>query len=499
LILTHIEADVLLVGGGIMSATLGLLLQKLDPSLNILMVEQLPEVALESSSALNNAGTGHAGYCELNYTPELADGSVSIKRALEINAAFESSLQLWSSLVENGALPSPEHFINKTPHLSFVWGEENVAFLKQRYTQLKQHHLFADMLFSDDYEQLKSWMPMVMSNRQNNKPMAATYVDYGTDVNFGALTRYLVNNLKQNPHFDLMTDTRISRIKKLKEENGKPLWIVSATDGKTKLIKKIHAKFVFLGAGGGALPLLQKANIPESIGYGGFPVSGQWLICKNEDLVKQHYAKVYGKAAVGAPPMSVPHLDTRMIEGKPALLFGPFAGFTTKFLKEGSRFDLAKSIKSKNLKSILGAGKHNIDLTKYLVKEVFQTQRQRIKALHDFLPHAKSADWKLANAGQRVQIIKQCNQNWGKLEFGTEIVASSDGSIAALLGASPGASVSVQAMIDVIEKCFSEELKNPNWQQKLRELIPSYGSSLIDNAELLKTVRERTLRTLKLS
>jgi malate dehydrogenase (quinone) len=497
--LSHLKTDVLLVGGGIMSATLGLLLQKLNPSLNILMIEQLPEVAMESSSALNNAGTGHAGYCELNYTPQLADGSVNTTRALEINAAFETSLQLWSSLVESGALPSPEHFINKTPHLSFVWGNDNVAFLKQRFAQLKQHHLFADMQYSEDFEQLKSWMPLIMSNRQNNQPMAATYVDYGSDVNFGALTRYLVSYLKENANFSLMTNTRITQIKRLNDTQDHASWVISATNRQTKVTHKIHAKFVFLGAGGGALPLLQKADIPESIGYGGFPVSGQWLICNNEALVKQHGSKVYGKAAVGAPPMSVPHLDARMIDGKPALLFGPFAGFTTKFLKQGSRLDLAKSIQSKNLKSMLGAGKHNLDLTKYLVKEVFQTQKQRIKALHDFLPDAKNSDWKLANAGQRVQIIKQCNQNWGKLEFGTEIVASSDGSIAALLGASPGASVSVQAMLDVLEKCFSEELKNNDWQDKLRELIPSYGCSLIEDAELLRKVRKTTLRTLKLS
>jgi malate dehydrogenase (quinone) len=497
--LSHLNTDILLVGGGIMSATLGLLLQKLNPSLNILMIEQLPEVAMESSSALNNAGTGHAGYCELNYTPQLADGTVNATRALEINAAFEVSLQLWSNLVESGALPSPEHFINKTPHLSFVWGNDNVVFLKQRFAQLKQHHLFADMLYSEDFEQLKSWMPLIMGNRQNNQPVAATYVDYGSDVNFGALTHYLVSYLKENANFSLMTNTRITQIKRLKDTQDKASWVISATNRQTKVTHKIHAKFVFLGAGGGALPLLQKANIPESIGYGGFPVSGQWLICNNEALVKQHGSKVYGKAAVGAPPMSVPHLDSRMIDGKPALLFGPFAGFTTKFLKQGSRLDLAKSIQSKNLKSILGAGKHNLDLTKYLVKEVFQTQKQRIKALHDFLPDAKNSDWKLANAGQRVQIIKQCNQNWGKLEFGTEIVASSDGSIAALLGASPGASVSVQAMLDVLEKCFSEELKSNHWQEKLRELIPSYGSSLIEDPELLRKVRKTTLRTLKLS
>ncbi|MDX1914156.1 MAG: malate dehydrogenase (quinone) [Methylophilus sp.] len=493
----HTETDVLLVGGGIMSATLGVLLQALDPTMKITMIEQLPDVAMESTDALNNAGTGHAGYCELNYTPQAQDGSISTQRALEINAAFEVSLQLWSSLVDAGALESPHTFINKTPHLSYVWGAQNVAFLKQRFTQLKQHHLFADMQFSEDAKQLNTWMPLMMHHRDNRTPMAATYVDYGTDVNFGALTRQLVAHLKKHPKFTLITNARLSKIRKLKT-TAQP-WSVSILDLITKKNATLHAGFVFLGAGGGALPLLQKSKIPESIGYGGFPVSGQWLICQNEAVIHQHHVKVYGKAAVGAPPMSVPHLDTRLINGKPALLFGPFAGFTTKFLKEGSRFDLAKSIKAKNIKSMLGVSRHHMDLTKYLVKEAFQTHEQRMSALRDFLPDAKSEDWQLANAGQRVQIIKKCDEKWGKLEFGTEIVSSQDGSLAALLGASPGASVSVKAMIDVLERCFPQQIQTDQWQAKLSKLIPSYGKSLIDDSNLLNTIRQRTLHTLKLT
>lgn len=489
-----IETDILLVGGGIMSATLATLLQQLDSSLSMTMVEQLDDVALESSGALNNAGTGHAGYCELNYTPQAADRSIAIKRALEINAAFEISLQFWSYLVENNALPSPTQFINKTPHLSFVAGDENVNFLKNRFTLLSQHHLFADMQYSEDKHQLNTWMPLMMANRKTNEKLAATYVAHGSDVDFGALTRHMVTKLKTATNFNFLNN---SRVKKLKKVNNN--WHVAIQNKSSKHSQTIHAKFVFLGAGGGALPLLQKANIPESTGYGGFPVSGQWLICNNPDVIKQHQVKVYGKAPVGAPPMSVPHLDTRTINGKSALLFGPFAGFTTKFLKQGSVLDLAKSVKPNNLKAMLGAGKHNIDLTKYLVGEVFQTHAQRMQALREFLPQAKSEDWQLANAGQRVQIIKKCNEKMGKLEFGTEIVATQDGSLAALLGASPGASVSVQAMIDILERCFSTQLKTANWQQKIKQLVPSYGESLIENADLLKTVRKRTLNTLKLN
>lgn len=494
-----IKADVMLVGGGIMSATLGVLLNALDPSLSIVMIEQLSDVALESSDALNNAGTGHAGYCELNYTPQDKEGHISIQRALEINAAFEVSLQFWASLVKQQALPAPSHFINKTPHLSVVWSHDNVAFLKQRYELLSSHHLFSDMQYSEDLAQLKRWMPLMMAERDDrDTPIAATYVDYGTDVNFGALTQLLVAHLGRQANFTLLTKTRLSQLKKRIALENEARWQTTIKNLSTNTSQKIDAKFIFIGAGGGALPLLQKAKVPESVGYGGFPVSGQWLICHNEATIAQHQAKVYGKAAVGAPPMSVPHLDTRIINGQRALLFGPFAGFTTKFLKQGSRLDFAKSIKTKNIKSLLGVGRHHADLTKYLIKETRQTHEQRMASLREFLPDAKSEDWTLANAGQRVQIIKHCEKNWGKLEFGTEIITTADGSLAALLGASPGASVSVKAMLDVIERCFKDEMQQQDWADKLRVLIPSYGQSLVDNAQLLAQVRKRSLQTLKL-
>lgn len=494
----NIQTDVLLVGGGIMSATLGVLLQQLDPNLSITMIERLPEVALESSDALNNAGTGHAGYCELNYTPQAQDGSIDINRALEINAAYEISLQFWSHLVDQKILPAPNVFINKTPHLSYVWDEKDTTFLKQRFDLLRQHPLFAEMQFSDDFAQLQKWMPLMMANRTSNNKMAATYVAHGSDVDFGALTRYLVKHLQQQSNFSLLTQTQVKNLNKIKDRAKDNTWHVKLQNLTTKRSQTIQATFVFLGAGGGALPLLQKANIDESQGYGGFPVSGQWLICNNPDVIKQHLVKVYGKAAVGAPPMSVPHLDARTINGQPALLFGPFAGFTTKFLKAGSKLDLAKSLKPNNLKAMLGVGKNNVDLTKYLIKEARQTHEQRMNALREFLPQAVSADWELASAGQRVQIIKNCEENWGKLEFGTEIVAAKDGTLAALLGASPGASVSVKAMINVLERCFSDQLSSVNWQHKMKQLVPSYGESLIENASLLKQVRKRTLSTLQL-
>ncbi len=488
------KVDVLLVGGGVMSATLATLLNELDPLMRMMMVERLPSIATESTDAWNNAGTGHAGYCELNYTPMDDAGNVSINRALAINASFEVSLQLWASLIEKNALPAPAKFINKTPHLSFVWGEENVEFLRKRHRLLQEHPLFKDMEFSDDVAQLTEWMPLMMQQRAGDEKVAATRVSYGSDVDFGSLTRELVKHLQQTPSFQLNVSTEVTGLKQL--DNGR--WLVNIKDLTTKKHKKIEAGFVFLGAGGGALKLLQKSGIPESQGYGGFPVSGQWLVCNNPEIIKQHNSKVYGKAAIGAPPMSVPHLDTRIINGKPALLFGPYAGFTTKFLKKGSYLDLFKSVKPNNLKSLLGAGRHNMDLTRYLIGEALQKHSSRVTTLREFYPLATDADWHLESAGKRVQIIKQCDEKGGKLEFGTEIVAAKDGSIAGLLGASPGASVSVQAMINVIERCFSDNIKTEQWHSKIKALIPSYGESLIDDSQLLAQVRNRTLQVLNL-
>lgn len=492
--MTEKKVDVLLVGSGIMSATLASLLSELDSSLSMLMVERLPQVASESTDAWNNAGTGHAGYCELNYTPMRADGVVEIERALAINASFEVSLQLWSYLVEQNILPSPPSFINATPHLSFVWGDDNVRFLRKRYEKLKAHHLFQDMEFSDDITQLKNWMPLMIQQRDSHQKVAATRVSYGCDVDFGALTRNLIQSLATKGNFNLNFNTEVQSLKQL--SNGR--WQVKLKDLTNNNTTTIDAGFVFLGAGGGALALLQKADIPEGKGYGGFPVSGQWLVCNNPDVIGQHDSKVYGKAALGAPPMSVPHLDTRIINGKPALLFGPYAGFTTKFLKQGSYWDLLKSIKPNNLKAMLGAGWHNLDLTRYLMGEALQSHASRIESLRQFYPQAVESDWQLSHAGKRVQVIKKCDEKGGKLEFGTEIVSAKDGSIAALLGASPGASVSVQAMINVIERCFATQMKSNDWQRKMKVLVPSYGESLTDDAKLLNTIRTRTLSTMQL-
>ncbi len=488
------QADVVLVGGGVMSATLGMMLRQLDPSLDIVMVERLDHVAHESTDGWNNAGTGHAGYCELNYTPETDDGDVAIERALKINAQFEVSLQFWSYLVEQGVLPEPESFINRTPHQSFVWGEKDVAFLKRRFERLSAHHLFREMEYTESPDELEQWMPLVVQHRDPMQRVAATRIKHGADVDFGSLTRSMVEYLESQPNFELMLSSPVHYIDQ--RDNGR--WKVRVRNQKTGELTKLEAGFVFLGAGGGALPMLQKSGIDEARGYGGFPVSGQWLVCRKPEIVEQHHAKVYGKAPIGAPPMSVPHLDTRIINGEPALLFGPFAGFTTRFLKQGSVFDLFGSVKPTNLRPMLSVSKSNMDLTRYLIGEVFQSHSDRVASLRNFFPDAREEDWELKMAGQRVQIIKQVEGGGGKLEFGTEIVAAQDGTLAALLGASPGASTAANAMLDVLERCFPEKFASSEWQARMKELVPSYGQSLVEDEELLTHVRERTLSTLKL-
>ena len=486
--------DVILIGAGIMSATLGIFLKELQPNISIAIFERLPEVAAESSDAWNNAGTGHSAFCELNYTPENEDGNIDISKALKIASQFEISKQFWSYLVEQKYFGDPQEFINTIPHMSFVWGNENVEYLEKRYAALKENALFDGMHFSENFEEIKKWIPLVMEGRDATEKVAATKMDIGTDVNFGSLTRVMIEHLQAQENVTLYLSHEIRDMHK--EDNG--AWEIKVKDLLNGETKKLETKFVFIGAGGGSLRLLEKSDIEEAEGYGGFPISGQWLRCTNKALIERHAAKVYGKASVGAPPMSVPHLDTRMIGNEKALLFGPFAGFSTKFLKNGSYLDLPLSLEFDNILPMLSAGWHNIDLTKYLIKQVIQSDEDRIEALREYLPNAKAEDWELAIAGQRVQVIKKDEKEGGVLEFGTEIVSSADGSLAALLGASPGASTAVSIMINVLKKCFATQMETTEWQNKMKQIIPSFGQSLADDAVLCKQVRERTSKILEL-
>ncbi len=489
------NTDVILIGAGIMSATLGVMLKELDPNLTIKIFERLDGAAAESSDAWNNAGTGHSAFCELNYTPEREDGSIETYKAVKIAESFEESKQFWSFLLEQGFLTDAPGFIKSIPHMSFVWGEKNVEYLRKRYEALKKHHLFKEMVYSEDPKQLTEWIPLVMDGRDPNEKVAATRMQIGTDVNFGALTKALFDQLKTMNGVCLGYSHEIRDLEQGKDGS----WTLKVKDLTTGQSRKLSSKFVFIGAGGGSLPLLEKSNIPEGKGFGGFPVSGQWLRCINPKVIKRHQAKVYGKAAVGSPPMSVPHLDTRMIEGKRELLFGPYAGFSTKFLKNGSYFDLPLSIKADNILPMMSAGIKNIPLTKYLINQVRQSPEDRLEALKEYLPTAKMEDWELETAGQRVQVIKKDPVKGGVLEFGTEVVSAADGSIAALLGASPGASTAVSIMIDLIGRCFKKQMQTAAWQNKMKEMIPSFGKSLGKEAELAGKIREETSKVLGLT
>ena len=490
----HPVADVVLIGAGIMSATLGALLKALNPGLTIAGFERLDAVAAESSDAWNNAGTGHSAFCELNYTPERPDGSIDIGKADVIAEQFEVSKQFWASLVQEGVLPDPAAFIHSIPHMSFVWGAANVDYLRRRHAALGHSPLFQGLEFSDDPAQIAAWVPLVMAGRDPAEPVAATRMTLGTDVNFGNLTRALFRHVQQLPGVDFRLGHEVEDFRQ--KDDG--VWRLKVRDLARGERRIVRARFVFIGAGGGTLPLLEKTGIPEAAGFGGFPVSGQWLKCQNPAVIARHQAKVYGKPAVGAPPMSMPHLDTRQINGQQELLFGPYAGFSTKFLKKGSYTDLFRSIELGNIRPLLYAGARNLGLTRYLIGQVLQSPAERTAALREYYPGADPADWQLEAAGQRVQVIKKDARRGGVLGFGTELVTAADGSLAALLGASPGASTAVAIMLDLVQQCFPARAASPAWQARLRALVPSFGQALAGDPALTAAVRARSRALLRL-
>lgn len=484
------SVDVALIGAGVISTTLSVMLKQLQPDWSQVIIERLDTPGAESSDPWNNAGTGHSALCELNYTPEV-NGKIDISKAVGVNEKFQVSRQFWSYLVEQNVLGDPSEFINKVPHVSFAQGMDQVDYLKARYEALKDHTLFPNMQYSDSDEKFAEFLPLMARGRDFNNPVAISWFDEGTDINYGALTRQ---------YLDAVTAQGVevrygNEVKNINRDGSK--WKITTKNLHTGDTSVVTANFVFVGAGGMALPLLQKSGIPEIKGYGGFPVSGQWLRCTNPELVEQHQAKVYGKASVGAPPMSVPHLDTRVIDGKKGLLFGPYAGWTPKFLKKGSYLDLFKSLRVGNLPSYLGVGVQEMGLTKYLIEEVLKDQAARVESLREYMPEARAEDWELVTAGQRVQVIKPIGApKFGSLEFGTALINSNDGTIAGLMGASPGASIAPSAMLEVLERCFGSRIAD--WAPKLREMIPSYGTRLSKDANLFNEQWDRSQKTLKL-
>lgn len=473
-----------------MSATLGALLRLLEPDWSITMIERLDGAAAESSDPWNNAGTGHSALCELNYTPQKSDGSIDIAKAITVNEQFQVSRQFWAYAVENGVLPDVRSFLNPIPHVSFVQGAANAEYLKARYEALVTNPLFASMEYIDDKDEFARRLPLMAAKRDFSEPVALNWTQAGTDVDFGSLSRQLIGYTADNG----MTTLFGHDVRDLdKESDGS--WTVKVVNRRTRAKSKINAKFVFVGAGGGALPLLQKAGIPEAKGFGGFPVGGAFLRTGNPELAAAHQAKVYGLPPLGAPPMSVPHLDTRVINHKSWLLFGPFAGWSPKFLKQGKVTDLPLSVKPNNLASMLGVGLTETGLLKYLIGQLLLSESARVDTLREFAPSAVDSDWELDIAGQRVQVIRRKGAG-GVLEFGTTVLAAGDGSIAGLLGASPGASTAVPAMLEVMEHCFADQYQG--WLPKLKEMVPSLGTKLSGEPALFREVWDYGTKVLKL-
>ncbi len=485
-------ADIVLVGSGIMSTTLATMLKRLDPRLRIQIIEITPELAREASDGWNNAGTGHAALCEISYTPERdSSGTVPIGRALHIFEQFEHSKQFWGYAATSGMAGDPAAFIHAVPHVCFVKGAEDVDFLHARHAAMTEHHFFRGMTMSTDPSAIHQWAPLVMEGRESG-PVAAT-TGAGTEVDYGLLARKLCTWLAQQEHCGVATGWKVT---KLQRNTGTGEWHITMkcqTTGETRMQR---TKFVFVGAGGGSLPLLQSTGLAEVAGLGGFPIGGQWLVCDEPSICARHEAKVYGATPPSSPSLGAGHLDLRRLNGQRQLLFGPSASWTTRFLKHtGCLSDLPLSVRAGNLTALLHSGVRNLPLVKYLITQGLQSMEDRMEAVREFYPNARSEHWRLVQAGIRVQAIKK--ENRGAITFGTEVFSSHDRSVAALLGASPGASVSVNIALEVVQTCLPHLLGSSEGQERMRQMIPTFDVDLKQpgNAALFeKTTREAAER-----
>ena len=485
------KVDAVLVGTGIMSATLSALLRRLEPNWSITVVERLDGAAAESSDPWNNAGTGHAGLCELFYTPQLPDGSIDITKAVRVNEEFQVTRQFWAYAAENGMVSDVRGFLNPVPHVSFVQGAERVDYLRRRREALAGNPLFARTEWIEDADEFARRLPYMATERDLFESVALNWAADGTDVDFGALARQLIGYGVRNG--TLMLFGHEVRNLSRRRDGG---WTVAVRNRRTGENRTLGAKFVFVGAGGQALPLLQKSGITEAKGFGGFPIGGRFLRSGNPAITGAHRAKVYGFPAPGAPGMTAAHLDARIVHGKPWLLFGPFAGWSPKFLKHGRVSDLPRSVRPGNLATVLGAGVSQLELVSYLIGQLRQSEADRIETLREFAPSAVDSDWKLTTAGQRVQVIRPHKRRGGVLEFDTTVLSAADGSIAGLLGASPGASTAVSAMLGVLQRCFADRYQT--WLPILKEMVPSLGATLSEEPVLFEELRSWTNKALGL-
>lgn len=459
-----------------MSATLGAMLKNLNPALKVQLYEAADKLAPEASDGWHNAGTGHAGICELSYTPDRGDdGEVDVAKAISIYQEFEHSKQFWGYAVRRGMVEDAASIINPVPHIAFVYGQPQVDFLRSRYKGMNAHHFFESMVYTEDRETIRQWAPLLLEGRDPNEPIAATKMDIGSDVNFGSIARQFVQWLGRQDGGGYATGHKVVGLDETAEG-----WRVTVLDTSNRQKRIVNAKFVFIGAGGGSLPLLQKSGIREARGFGGFPIGGQWLVCEDAAFVERHRAKVYGMSPGAAPTMAVPHLDLRIIDGKKALLFGPYAAWTTRFLHETGRWtDLPGSIRLDNMASLVKVGLHNIPLVRYLIQQGTQSMATRMKELKNFFPDAEAKDWKLIDAGIRVQAIKKEDGNAGIVHFGTEVVTNEKRSISALLGASPGASVSTNIILEIVKKCFWQEIDAEGGYDRMKQMVPTFDEDLI--------------------